>query len=75
MPRYYFNLRTEEAETIDLVGRDCPNDVAALSEALREAGEIVRHQLFLNKVEDGWVEVEDADHREVMLLPLRAAAY
>ena len=52
MPRYYFNLCLEEAETTDLVGRDCADDVAALAEALREAGTALRHQLFFNKVED-----------------------
>jgi len=75
MPRYYFNLCMEESETTDVVGRECADDVAALSEALKEAGEIVRRQLFFNQVEDGWVEVEDEQHREVMRLPLRAAAY
>jgi hypothetical protein len=75
VPRYYFNICLDEADTTDLVGRECPNDVAALGEALREAGEILRRQLFFNKVEDGWIEVEDEDHREVMRLPLRAAAY
>jgi len=75
MPRYYFNLCMEESEITDVVGHDCADDVAALTEALREAGEVVRRQLFFNKVEEGWVEVEDEDHREVMRLPLRAAAY
>ncbi len=75
MPRYYFNLCIEESETTDLIGRECPDDVAALAEALKEAGEVVRKQLFFNKVEEGWVEVEDEDHNEVMRLPLRAAAY
>jgi hypothetical protein len=75
VPRYYFNLCMDECETTDMVGRECANDVVALSEALKEAGEIVRRQLFFNKVEDGWVEVEDENHREVLRLPLRAAAY
>jgi len=75
VPRYYFNIRLDESETTDLVGRECPNDVAALSEALKEAGQLVRNQLFFNKVEDGWVEVEDENQREILRLPLRAAAY
>lgn len=75
MPRYYFNLCFDEAEETDLVGRECPDDVAALGEALKAAGEVVRRQLFFNRVEEGWIEVEDEDHREVLRLPLRAAAY
>ena len=49
--------------------------LTALKEALRAASEVVRNQLFFNRHEDGWIEVEDEDHREIMRLPLRAAAY
>ena len=75
MPRYYFNVSLGEAETVDLVGQNCPDDVTALKEAMRAASEVVRKQLFFNRHEDGWIEVEDEQHREVMRLPLRAAAY
>ena len=58
-----------------MVGEHCANDVEALKEALRQASSVVEQQLFFNKVLDAWIEVEDEDHREVMRLPIRAAAY
>jgi hypothetical protein len=75
VPRYYFNVCSEECETTDLVGEDCADDMAALKEAMRAASEIIQQQLFFNRVADAWIEVEDEKHREVMRLPLRAAAY
>jgi hypothetical protein len=75
VPRYYFNVALGEGETVDLVGQNCPDDVTALKEAMRAASEVVRNQLFFNRHEDGWIEVEDEHHREIMRLPLRAAAY
>jgi hypothetical protein len=75
MARYYFNLCCDEQETTDVVGEDCADDVAALKQALKAASDVIKKQLFFNKVGDGWIEVEDEHHREVMRLPLRAAAY
>ena len=75
MPRYYFNICSDEFEESDMVGEHCANDVEALKEALRQASSVVEQQLFFNKAVDGWIEVEDEDHREVMRLPIRAAAY
>ena len=75
MPRYYFNICSDEFEETDMVGEQCLNDVAALKEAMRAASEVVREQLWHNRVADAWIEVEDEQHREVMRLPIRAAAY
>lgn len=76
MPRYYFNVCSDEFEATDLVGEVCPNDVAALGGAMRAASEVVRQQLLVDKlIGDGWIEVEDEQHRPVLKLPLRAAAY
>jgi len=75
MPRYYFNVCSDEHESTDLVGEDCPDDLAALKEAMRAASAIIHQQLFFNRLGDGWIEVEDEHHCEVMRLPLRAAAY
>lgn len=76
MPRYFFNFTSESCEEVDLVGRHCPDDVAALQEALVTAGAILRRRLegdsFCN---DGAIEVEDERHRTVLTLPLKAAAY
>ena len=76
MPRYYFNLSCDGVETTDLVGACCPDDVAALSHALNTASLVLRKRLLADSIsQSGWVEVEDEGHREVLRLPLRAAAY
>ncbi|MEA3037296.1 MAG: hypothetical protein QOH04_3087 [Sphingomonadales bacterium] len=76
MPRYFFNVRTPAFEELDISGRACANDVAALARAMEVAGEVVREQL--ERLEGGCsgeVHVEDEAHRLVMVLPMRAAAY
>jgi len=76
MPRYFFNVRTPAFEEIDISGRACANDVAALALAMEVAGGVVREQL--DRLEGGCsgeVQVEDEAHRVVMVLPMRAAAY
>lgn len=75
VPRYYFNICCEDFEETDLVGESCADDVAALKQALCAASSIIKDQLFRNRVSDGFIEVEDEQHREVMRLPIRAAAY
>ena len=76
MPRYYFNVACEGFETIDVVGEQCRNDVEALSGALRVASAVVRKRLLANDIAHGGsIEVEDEQHRPVLSLPLRAAAY
>ena len=75
MPRYYFNVCGDDFEETDVVGEHCNDDVGALREALRAARGVVDDQLFYNKVVDAWIEVEDEQHRAVMRLPIRAAAY
>lgn len=75
VPRYYFNVCCDDFEETDLVGETCANDVEALKQALSAASTIIKDQLFRNKVTDGFIEVEDETHREVLRLPIRAAAY
>jgi hypothetical protein len=76
VPRYYFNVRCDGSETTDMVGEVCANDVEALTLALKTAGTWLQRAAFTHhSVHDGWVEVEDEHHREVMKLPLLAAAY
>jgi hypothetical protein len=76
VPRYYFNVSCGEYESTDVVGECCPNDVAALSGAMRVASAVLQKRLRAEALsDDGWVEVEDESHRPVLRLPLRAAAY
>jgi hypothetical protein len=76
VPRYFFNLCLDECEETDVVGEYCPDDVAALNQALRTASEVVQKQLLAGTLSgDGWIDVEDERHRTVLRLPLRAAAY
>ena len=76
VPRYYFNVSCDGYESTDVVGESCPNDVAALSGALRVASAVLQKRLRAEELSnDGWVEVEDEKHRPVLRLPLRAAAY
>lgn len=76
MPRYFFNFTAEGCEEVDLVGKTCPNDVAALQEALHAASAIMRRRLHAETFSNaGTIEVEDEQHRTVLTLPLTAAAY
>jgi len=76
MPRYFFNFSSEGCEEVDLVGKCCPNDVAALQEALHAASAIMHRRLHAETFcANGTIEVEDEQHRTVLTLPLRAAAY
>jgi hypothetical protein len=76
MPRYFFNVRGDGCEETDLVGRVCADDVAALGEALGAASRVLRARLRADGLSDvGMIEIEDERHRQVMSLPLRAAAY
>jgi len=76
VPRYYFNVCCDGSETTDVIGEVCADDVEALALALRTAGGWLQRGAFTShSVHDGWIEVEDERHREVMRLPLMAAAY
>jgi hypothetical protein len=76
VPRYYFNVRCDGSETTDLVGEVCANDVEALTSGLKRAGDWLHRAAFTqHSIHDAFVEIEDEHHREVMKLPLMAAAY
>ncbi len=75
MPKYYFNIRSEAFETTDLVGEECSTLSAVRGEALRCASDLVLNDLLNGRVpQQGWIEVEDEEHRPVLTLPLSAAA-
>jgi hypothetical protein len=76
MPRYYFNVRGDAFEEVDLVGKHCSDEVAALSEALSSASLVLQQRLRSEGLSSaGSIEVEDERHRPVLSLPIRAAAY
>jgi hypothetical protein len=76
VPRYYFNVRGDAFEEEDVVGRLCPNEVAALSHALSSASLVLQKRLLAEGLSSaGSIEVEDEQHRPVLSLPIRAAAY
>ena len=76
VPRFYFNVRCDRFEATDIVGEHCRDRGAAHAEALRAARAIVRKQLASDDLPRlGWIEVEDEQHRSVLKVPLRSAAY
>lgn len=75
MAHYYFNVHCDEFVTTDLIGEDCPTMNAVRGEALRTARDLILNDLLSGRVpHQGWVEVEDEEHRAVLKLPLSAAA-
>jgi hypothetical protein len=74
MPRFFFNIHCDAYAATDLVGEHCPDTPAARVEACRTARELVRETLALGKIPDGWIEVEDEEHRPILMLPLKAVA-
>lgn len=76
MPQYYFNVCFDDSEETDVVGCACDNDVEALSRALVTASHVVRRRLSSDSASlNGCIQVEDENHRAVLRLPIRAAAY
>lgn len=76
MPRFYFNLCCDRFEATDIVGEHCRDETEARFQALRAARSIVRKRLETSELpQSGWIGVEDEQHREVMRVPLRSAAY
>jgi hypothetical protein len=74
MPTYYFTLRGESFELPDLTGKPLPDDEAARAEAERLAAELIETALVAGTVPpDAVVEVDDAEMRPVLALPLNAA--
>jgi TusA-related sulfurtransferase len=76
MAIYYFNVIDGDHEEIDVVGKPCPDDVAALSEAFRVASDVLQRRLIYDScTAGGVVEVESEDHRLLFSMPVSAATY
>lgn len=71
MSTFYIHVHGGDFEAIDLIGRDFPGSEAARAEAMRAARELLIEHVTHGKLPpEEWIEVEDADHRPVMTLPL-----
>lgn len=71
MSTFYINIHGPDFEAIDLVGRDLADSEAARVEALRTARELLAEDVTHGKMPpEEWIELQDADHRPVMTLPL-----
>ena len=74
MAVYYFNIHCEGFQLTDIVGEICPNADDARAEAMRTARALINDELLKGNSPQGWIEVEDEDHRPVMIVPLKDAA-
>ena len=71
MPTFYFNVRGAGFELPDLTGRECADIEAARAEAERLAAELVETALVAGELPpDATVEVDDAELRPLLALPL-----
>ena len=71
MSTFYIHVHGRDFEGADLVGRDFADAEAARAAALREARELLSEDVARGKMPpEEWIELEDADHRPVMTLPL-----
>ena len=74
MGTYYFNVHCDGFELTDIVGEVLPGVDEARAEACRTARALVQDELLNGRMPQGWIEVEDEEHRPVMVVPLRDAA-
>ena len=75
MPTFYFNLRSDDFDATDTIGEYCHSGDEVRKRALIAARSIVQQELVNGGVpSDGWIEVEDEEHRPVLSIPLREAA-
>ena len=71
MSTFYIHIHGGDFEGVDLVGKDFTDSEAARAAARRAARELLADDVIHGKMPPAeWIEVEDADHRPVMTLPL-----
>lgn len=76
MPTFYFNVRSDQFDATDMVGEFCPSEADARRQALHAARAIVQRELARGGLPSrGWIDVEDEQHRPVLTIPLREAAF
>ena len=74
MGTYYFNIECDGFRLTDIVGETCRSNEEARAEACRAARTLIQDDLVHGRGPHGWIEVEDEEHRPVMIVPLRDAA-
>ena len=74
MRTYYFNIHCDGFQLTDIVGEVCESTEDARAEACRAARALIQDELLSGRLPNGWIEVEDEEHRPVMVVPLRDAA-
>jgi hypothetical protein len=73
MPTYFFNVRGAGLDVPDLTGRVCADVAAARAEAERLAAELAETARAAGtRTPRATVEVDDADLRPLLALPLAA---
>ena len=71
MSIFYIHVHGGDFEGIDLIGKDFADSEAARAAAIQAARQLLAEEIACGKLRpEEWVEVEDADHRPVMTLPL-----
>ncbi len=71
MSVFYIHVHGRDFQGIDLIGSDFADSEAARAAALRAAKELLADEVTNGKLPlEDWIEVEDADHRPVMTVPL-----
>ena len=74
MSTYYFHVRGQHTEMLDLVGKDCPSIEAARERAVRWAQDILVDEILRGDIHlEDRIEVEDRDLRPVIILPFGEA--
>ena len=75
MPRFYINVRNGMGYSHDAEGRDLPDLETARNEALEGARELMAAELREGRTLrlSDTVEIEDADRRQLLILPFREA--
>jgi hypothetical protein len=72
VPRFFINIRCSDYQVDDLVGGECADLDQLREQAEQTARALVRAtKLRGGSPEEGWIEVEDEDHRPLLVLPLK----
>ena len=72
MPKFFINIRCPDYRVDDLSGGECADLDQVRGQAEQTAKALVRAtRLRGGSSEEGWIEVEDEDHRPLLVLPLK----